>query len=258
MEEMPERRRDSSRRKRSGRRRTRIKWLRVLLLTGLLASIALLVWVYFFTDTLHVDDIRVEGNQRTEAWRLDVLSGLSSRDNWLTFDRGRVISNLMQEPWVAEARVRKEFPNRVVLVIREREPVAQVITPAGYCLVDEDGFIISANPTPWPAYPQLEGLQVEGLTIADTIPDGVFVDEMEVLKLMDDRMQARTSHIGPDQVHGMVLVMTGGARIFLGDNEDMEKKIDTALLILDDVLKKYGRVDYVDVSSPANPVIMPL
>ena len=105
--------------------------MRVLLLLGLFGSIALLVWVYFFTDTLHIDDIRVEGNQRTEAWRLDVLSGLSSRDNWLTFDRGRVISNLMQEPWVAEARVRKEFPNRVVLVIREREPVAQVVTPAG-------------------------------------------------------------------------------------------------------------------------------
>ncbi len=258
MEETPDRRRGQGPRRRGRRRHGRIKWLRVLLLLGLFGSIALLVWVYFFTDTLHIDDIRVEGNQRTEAWRLDVLSGLSSRDNWLTFDRGRVISNLMQEPWVAEARVRKEFPNRVVLVIREREPVAQVVTPQGYCLVDENGFIISASPTPWPAYPQLEGLSVEGLAIADTIPDGAFADEMEVLDLMDDGMQARTSSIVPDPEHGMVLVTTGGARIFLGDDQDLEKKIDTAFLILDNVLKKYGRIDYVDVSSPANPVIMPL
>jgi cell division septal protein FtsQ len=258
MEETSGRRRESSSRKRDGRRRTRIKWGRVLLLTGLLTSIALLVWVYFFTNTFRVDDMRVEGNQRTEAWKLEILSGLSSSDNWLTFDRARVISNLMQEPWVAEARVHKEFPNRVVLVIREREPVAQVVTAEGYCLVDGGGFIISASPTPWMAYPQLEGLSVEGLTVADTITDQTFKDEMELMKLMDDQMRARTSFIFPDPEHGMVLVTTGGARIFLGSNEDLEKKIGTAFLILEDVLRKYGRIDYVDVSSPASPVIMPL
>ncbi len=239
-------------------RRGRVKWKRVALLACLLACIALLVWVYFFTDTLNVDHVEVRGNSRLEAWYVEMLSGLNTHDRLLTFDRGRVVSNLLQDPWIKEVRVVKDYPNGVVLEIVEREPVAQVLTEAGYCLVDEEGVLVAASPTPWPAYTILEGLPVEGLAVSDTIPGEVFAREMEVYALMDEVMRARTAYVLPDPEHGMVLVSREGVRIYLGDPEDLEKKLQIAFLILEDELKEYKQLAYIDVSNPANPVIRPL
>jgi cell division protein FtsQ len=240
------------------RPRARVKWGRVTLLFGLLASIAILAWVYLYTDTLHVDIIDVEGNSRTEASYLERLSGLSSTDNLLTFDRGKVISNLMQEPWVKEVRVRKDFPNRVVLVVTEREPLGQVAGETGYYLVDETGFLIAASPSPWPDVPLLEGLPVEGLAVTGTVTGDEFAEEMEVFRAMDETMRARTARIIPRTSHGMVLVTGEDVQIYLGDLADLGKKLGTAFLILDEMLVRYGNLSYIDVSSPANPVIMPI
>jgi cell division protein FtsQ len=242
----------------AGVRKGRIKWKRVALLACLLACIALLVWVYFYTDTLNVDQVEVRGNSRLEAWYVEMLSGLNSHDRLLTFDRGRVVSNLLADPWIKEVRVLKGYPNRVILEIKEREPVAQVLTEAGYCLVDEEGVLVAASPTPWPAYTILEGLPVEGLAVSDTIPGEAFTQEMEVYTLMDEVMRARTAYVLPDPEHGMVLVSREGVQIYLGDLEDLEKKLQIAFLILENELKEYKQLAYIDVSNIANPVIRPL
>lgn len=239
-------------------RRGRVKWGRVALLAGLLACAGLLVWVYFYTDTLNVEHIEVRGNSRLEAWYVEMLSGLNSHDRLLTFDRGRVESNLLQDPWIKEVRIIKDYPNGVILEIEEREPVAQVLTEAGYCLVDGEGVLLAAGPTPWPAYTILEGLPVEGLAVSDAIPGEEFQREMEVFGLMDDGMRARTAFLLPDPEHGMVLVSREGVSIYLGDLEDLERKLKIAFLILEDELKEYKQLAYIDVSNPANPVIRPL
>lgn len=240
------------------RPRVRVKWGRVALLLGLLVAVALLVWVYLFTDTLNIDDVCVEGNSRTDAAYLERLSGLCSTDNLLTFDRGKVISNLLQEPWVKEVRVRKDFPNQVVLVVTEREPVGQIANETGYYLVDESGFLITASPSPWPSVPLLEGLPVEGLTVSDTVSGDEFAEEMEVFGAMDTDMRARIARVIPRTNQGMVLVSGEDVQIYLGDLADLEKKLQTAFLILDQMLERYGRLSYIDVSTPDNPVIMPL
>lgn len=240
------------------RTRARIKWGRVALLFGLLASVVLLVWVYFYTDTLHVDNVDVEGSKHTDAAYLERLSGLSSTDNLLTFDRGEVISNLKREPWIREAWVRKDFPNRVVLVVTEREPLGQVLNETGYYLVDETGFLIASSPEPWPATPLLEGLPVQGLAVSDTVTGEEFAEEMEVFESMDGTMRARIVRLIPRTNHGMILVSGEDVQIYLGDLTDLEKKLETAFIILDEMLERYGNLSYIDVSSPANPVIMPL
>ncbi len=256
-QEQPPAREQLQERRPARRPRARIKWGRVALLFGLLVSIVLLIWVYFYTDTLHVDIIDVEGNSRTEAAYLERLSGLGSTDNLLTFDRDKVISNLMREPWVKEVRVLKDFPNRVVLVVTEREPLGQVLNEAGYYLVDESGFLIATSSSSWPAVPLLEGLPVEGLAVSDTITGDEFAEDLEVFRAMDENMRARIARLIPRTSHGMVLISGEEVQIYLGDLEDLEKKLETAFLILDEMLERYGHLSYIDVSSPVNPVIMP-
>lgn len=228
------------------------------LLACLLASMALMVWVYFYTDTLNVERVEVRGNNRLDARYVDTLSGLRSSDHLLTFDRDRVVSDLMRDPWIKDVRVLRKFPNRVIIEIEERTPVAQVLTEVGYCLVDEAGVLIAASPTPWPAYTLLEGLPVEGLVVSDTIPGETFQYEMEVYRLMDEKMRARTSYVLPDPEHGMVLVTREGVRIYLGEREELERKLEIAFLILQDELEKYPQLVYIDVSNTSNPVIRPL
>ncbi len=200
----------------------------------------------------------MRGNERLEAWYVEMLSGLSSRDRLLTLDRRRVESNLLREPWIKGVRIVKDFPGGVILEVTEREPLAQVLTESGYCLVDEEGVLVDASPAPWPAYAVLEGLPVEGLAVSDAVSGEVFQREAEVLGLMDDGMRARTAYLLPDPGHGLVLVSREGVQVYLGGAEETERKLKLAFLILEQGLEKYGQLVYVDVSSPANPVVRPL
>jgi len=70
----------------------------------------------------------------------------------------------LQEPrWVRAAHVRKRFPDRVIVDVEERKPVAATPTTSGLFLIDETGVIFRpAGSQEYPDVPYLTGWQAGG------------------------------------------------------------------------------------------------
>jgi cell division protein FtsQ len=60
--------------------------------------------------------------------------------------------------WVADAAVSRVWPNRLLVRIRERKPVAFVAFPNGPMLVDADGFLLGLPARARFAFPVIDGL----------------------------------------------------------------------------------------------------
>lgn len=66
--------------------------------------------------------------------------------NFFTVDLGAARQAFMQMPWVREAQVRREFPNRLRVILQEHRPVAFWGAEGDTTLVNSFGEVFEANP----------------------------------------------------------------------------------------------------------------
>lgn len=87
---------------------------------------------------------------------LDIHKGRSIFDVDLKTTRDYILSNY---PEVRRLVINRVFPNKLVLTIRPRKPVAQVSLPSGFCLIDAEAIVL----------PGIKGLAIEGLPVISGI-----------------------------------------------------------------------------------------
>lgn len=108
---------------------------------------------YFKVDKVEIVLVgRVPLTQDTIKRLLTVYKGKGIFDVDLAYARDYILSNY---PEVRTIVVNRIFPDKLVLTIRPRRPVAQISLPSGFCLVDAENIIL----------PGVKGLASEDLPI---------------------------------------------------------------------------------------------
>jgi cell division protein FtsQ len=85
------------------------------------------VWLYLASqDTFLLEEINLLGGEHLNQSELQALLPEIIGVNLLVIDLGVVENALLQHPWVKEARARRRLPDRLVITVSEKEPVALV------------------------------------------------------------------------------------------------------------------------------------
>lgn len=87
----------------------------------------------------------VEVNGRNHTAKKAVLDAIGAHYNapLLTLSLPAIRTQLISLSWVEDARVERYFPNKLVLTLRERVPLALLQTEKGHRLIDASGEIIA-------------------------------------------------------------------------------------------------------------------
>lgn len=150
--------------------RRRLKWVAIASSVVLVVVATLAV---MGSQLFAIDEIDVEGAVYSRGPAFDeVLDGLDGT-NVLRVDTGRAERDLEAIPWVADARVTSDFPNRATVEVRERIPAITYQGPDGrYRVLDRDGRVldvIDGQPT---AYLELLVTDGTDLDPGQTAPPG--------------------------------------------------------------------------------------
>ncbi len=125
----------------AGRRRLRI--------TLVIASTIVVLGLAYLTvqsPLLDVDRIRVSGAPRVGSAAVVAASGIEKGAPMLWVDTGHVAARLEQLPWVAHARVARDFPGTVNITVTEYHPTAYVRVAADrVALVASTGRVRSCS-----------------------------------------------------------------------------------------------------------------
>ena len=89
-----------------------------------------------------VDDIFVEGRNRTPPEQLLAALAVKRGDAIFAVDLAQARRRLEQIPWVRSATVERRLPDQIHLLISERAPIALWQSKGRYFLVDADGQIV--------------------------------------------------------------------------------------------------------------------
>jgi cell division protein FtsQ len=95
---------------------------------------------------LTIEKIRIEGNNLASNESITLSSGLKIGSSFYEYDLKEVENKVCKNPYVKSAIVNRNLPSEMVIQIREREPIAEIITDKVYYMdSDKKAFTYNFN-----------------------------------------------------------------------------------------------------------------
>lgn len=205
-----------------------------------------------------VTDIKITGNHIASREQITALSKVDIHSNLLAINLNQVKSLLESHPWIAGAKVVRDWPNRLLITVKEKKPVALLNRETGLFYLDSNGrTIAAASPNQELDFPVVTGLEEYSFnqTSPELTPE-ILEDAMGLLKLA-----AGNSTILPKQNISEIHISKDGAMIlyllerafpiYMGDNGKISTRYYRLVKVLRNLYKTgeflkvaYIRLDY--------------
>jgi cell division protein FtsQ len=243
-------------RRREGRRR-----LRVLGCTAAIAMVAAAAWGASRSPLLDVDHVRLTGTAHTQPLQVIQTAGTLPGRPMVDLDEAAAAQRIERLPWVADATVRRRWPNTVSIDVRERAPAASVpAVGGGWALVDDRGRVLEPVAGAPADRPALEGVPAVGA--AGTNVPALTRAALEVAGALPPALRARVGTVARETGGEMQLRLRAGGVVRLGDTRALTPKLVAAQTVLARVdamasAAKSGNnaIAVLDVSVPDSPVL---
>lgn len=243
-------------RKHAGRRR-----LRRLVLLIAFAFVALAAVVVLESPVLDVDEVAVVGNRTLDAETVRKASGVGIGAPLLLADLDGAARSIEENPWVDDAVVSRDLPNRVTVEIHERTPSARFSVGDRTALVDADGHVLvsgdagTVDDVVSPGAPFVSVIVPEAAEAVVPEPgetvDRAFLDAVVLAERLRDNPAGAVAavHLEPS----WWLELAAGGRATLGDASDLDLKIEALRTVLARV--DLTCLDTIDLRVPTHPVV---
>lgn len=237
------------------RRRRRTGPRPLVLLLGLLFVAG--AYMLLQSPLFRVAEVEVRGAVRLREHDVLAWAGLDGQVQIWQVDAAEVERRLRRHPLVAGAAVRRDWPNRLVIELLEREPVAYLPYYDRWLAVDAEGMVIDLADAPPAGVPRLETGAPPDLRVGQRLPEPVLPAVRTAAFIRQyalDWVEAVVVH--PDAPQAVDLLLRGGVPARLGHADDQPER---KLAVLAALWREWGsrpeRVALIDVSNPDKPSV---
>ncbi len=229
----------------------------MLFLLCLLALVALLGSLYYFTGLFHVKDIEVTGCTHLNPDYIRALSGISRDTRFFGVNAGEVEKALKSEFWVESVTIQRKLPLKLVIRVKERQPWALVPMVGRLFSVDVSGVVLEELAAAGPALPMILDLPPRAVTPGDSVAGAQFQTCADVLLSMPVDLTGRFLSVSSTVSGEVTLVTQEGMRVIYGTATDEQTKNLAIRALLQEPGANPAGLEYLDVSVPDRPVIKP-
>lgn len=175
--------------------------------------------------------VEIEGDRYVDAGRVarvvDSLLGVSV----LTADTAEARRQLEEDPWVARARISTYFPDRVVIEVEEREPVAWFAGVDGSArVIDVTGHVLAVVEGLPTDYGRIEG------TGPNLVPGAIatlpFRAAAQLSQSLPPELQPLVKSYGVTEAGQVTMILATGTIVTFGDPVDVRNKLVNLVVLL--------------------------
>jgi len=218
-------------------------------------------WIYahLLEDPyFRVKEVKVEGGRKVTKETLLSLTVMEGMPNLFSVKLKDVVKQLESHPWVEQVRVRKVFPNKILIQIEERKPMAIVQLEELY-YIDTQGEIFSpVGEKDEYNYPYLTGLTRQVLEKDPVEAKRLISKAMELLRIaLQEKVPPleEISEIHMEKTFGIhCFTRSEGVEVKLGW-EDFREKLRRLSLIWSDLKKRGCSAVSIDCSDLKRMVV---
>jgi len=213
-----------------------------LLLLSFLLLFGHWVYVHLLGDSyFRVREVEVEGGRKIPKETLLSLTVMEGMPNLFSVRLKEVVKRLESHPWIEQVRVRKVFPDKILIQVDERKPMAIVQLDELY-YVDTQGEIFSpVRDRDEYNYPYLTGLTRRALEKDPEEAKRLITKALEFLRIVGQEKLpplGEISEIHMEEVFGIrCFTKAEGVEIRMGW-EDFGEKLRRLSLIWSDLRKR--------------------
>ncbi len=230
--------------------------LKASALLGAVGSLAAaMIWAYAFilsSPYFQIRETLVRGCKELTEKDVLAVAALPPGANLLACNLEKTAQSIRRNPWIKEVFVGRELPDRIVIEVRERQPIAVLKHQDGLFLVDRDGLrfkrLEGADDVDLPVLTGSEGSsETERLLFGRSLALLDFLGRTQTFP-----SPAEVSEVHRDAVMGLSLFTTNGLCLKLGF-DGFETKLQRLSAVLEDLEKRNQRAGLtsIDLSDPA-------
>jgi cell division protein FtsQ len=259
----PARRRPSADRRIAERRKaiaaTRVRRRRRQLLWGLVALVLAAGTVQLVrTPLFGLGAVHVEGTGPVGRDQVLAAAGVRPGQPYLGLDLEAIRDRVAALPRVAAARVVRDYPASLRIVVSERAPVASVRRAAAYWAVAADGTVLEAADRRPAGLPHVGGVPLPaGVHPGSRLPPGnPLANALAALGGMRPDLRRQVAAVQARSLDGLEFRLRDGTRVLYGLAADQPAK-DAAVILVRRKLAREGReVERIDVRNPSAPTVL--
>lgn len=215
-----------------------LKFLVVLVVIG--AS----VWLVF-SPWLSVSQVDATGIATSEGHSILAEAGVVAGTPMIRISAAGTEAALLEDPWIAEADVTIDWPDRVSVVIVERTPVAWTNTTGGWTRRALDGVALPSGPEP---DREMAWIDMPELGSGEAAPDADLLGALEFVDTLSPNLRSGTTVFHHE---GEVWATVAGHQVRLGRGVDMAAKALSLQALLAEDLPEDAVVVLIAPTNPA-------
>lgn len=218
--------------------------LRMVLYAALIAAA---VWL-IFSPFLSISQVRTAGIVRSDAYSILADQSIVAGTPMVMIRTSQAETALLEDPWIRDARVYRNWPNEAIVRVTERKPVAWVQTSDGWSRHAGDGFAVPSASTPDDTLPVV---RLPYVLTADAAGSAMVQGAVEFFSVLAPSYgQLAEMRLQDSELW----VSVGGHEVRLGRPVDMEAKARTLEVMLGEELPPDSTIVLI---APANPAVSP-
>lgn len=204
---------------------------KIILIILLIVLIIIGICTYLFTsDVFKIQSIKISGNKELSEEYLHELSEINVGDNIFSVFGIVTKVKLKQNGYIEDAKIKKIYPNKIEIEIKERQKQFQILTETGcYIYIDKQGYILDYS------LDKLELPTIIGMEITEEKIGTIKRLEENDLKKMENILQIKeeTNKIGLTDIiteyqvkdEYIIVLESLGININLGDATNLKNRM---------------------------------
>lgn len=208
----------------------------------LAVGLSVLAGGFLFSADFTVRSVVVQGNALAYADSIVATSGALGQPLF-RLDTEEVARRVAGHPAVASAEVSAEFPDRVVVRLRERVPVLAWQAGEQAVLVDQQGWVMALGFDP--ALPRVVQTAGDLPEVGTQLPPEL----VQAVQAVQERLGGRLTMIAYEPRLGLTAQLTEGRSVVLGGSERLPLKLN----VLEAALSLPDRWSRLDLREPERP-----
>lgn len=220
----------------------------------MVAAIAGLVWLAFWSPLLNVREIAVVGGRHVNASDVAAAAGLDEADNLLLVSPPNVAAKVEELPWVREAKVDRKLPGTVRVRITERRPAVVLASGADVWTLDRRGNVLTEGSAK-KGLPVITGFTPSTIEAGSKVAQAEVQDALAAWRSLSPRIRAQVVAVVAPTPERITLSFTDGTQVRFGAARALRAKNQVLRALLTQMRAEGTAAAYIDVRVPANPAI---
>lgn len=226
----------------------------IFLVVIVIAMLSVTAWLYFYLkQNLYIKEIVFIGNQHINKEYLHEFIKVRENDLLYSISSRQMHENLIQSPWVKDARIRKEWSGRILVQLSEAIPAAILFRFKKPFFVDSAGVILEEILDPSVIFLPVI-MEIDPFKNENTYKEALaLINLFKEKNLMSYTGQLEITGRTPDDLS----IKVDNILIKIGSG-DYEKKIERLEKIKEEIKNRNIVIEHIDLRFSEQVIVKPL